>query len=60
MKSTIKKLLWNPWTAKAARLTDLGDVWPGMLCIETANAAENSVTLAPGATHAMNATIRLR
>jgi glucose-6-phosphate 1-epimerase len=53
-------VLWNPWTAKAARLTDLGDVWPGMLCIETANAAENAVTLAPGATHAMNATIRLR
>jgi D-hexose-6-phosphate mutarotase len=31
-----------------------------MLCIETANAAENAVTLAPGATHAMNATVRLR
>ena len=53
-------VLWNPWSAKATRLTDLGDGWPGMLCIETANAAENAVTLAPGATHAMNATVRLR
>lgn len=53
-------VLWNPWSAKAARLTDLGDGWPGMICIETANAAENAVTLAPGATHAMNATVRLR
>ena len=53
-------VLWNPWIAKAARLTDLGDVWPGMLCIETANAAENAITLAPDATHAMNATVRLR
>jgi len=53
-------VLWNPWISKAARLTDLGDGWPGMLCIETANAAENAVTLASGATHAMNATVRLR
>ena len=53
-------VLWNPWAAKAARLTDLDDGWPGMLCIETANAAENTVPLAPGATHAMNATVRLR
>ena len=53
-------VLWNPWAAKAARLADLGDCWPGMLCIETANAAENTVPLAPGATHAMNATVRLR
>jgi glucose-6-phosphate 1-epimerase len=52
-------VLWNPWSAKAARLADLGDCWPGMLCIETANTAENTVTLAPGATHAMNATVRL-
>ncbi len=53
-------VLWNPWTSKATRLADLGDAWPGMLCIETCNAAENAVTLAPGATHAMNATVRLR
>jgi len=52
-------VLWNPWSAKAARLTDLGDEWPGMICIETVNAAENSVTLEPGAKHAMRATVRL-
>lgn len=53
-------ILWNPWDSRAARLTDLGGEWPGMICIETANAAENAVTLAPGATHAMRATVRLR
>lgn len=52
-------VLWNPWDTKAARLSDLGEGWPGMICIETANAADNAVTLAPGATHVMNATVRL-
>lgn len=52
-------VLWNPWSAKAARLADLGDEWPGMICIETVNAAENSVTLEAGATHEMRATVRL-
>ena len=41
-------------------MADFGDAeWPGMLCIETANAAENAVTLAPGATHTMTAVIRV-
>ena len=52
-------VLWNPWTAKAAAMADFGDdEWPGMICIETANAAENAVTLAPGASHTMRATVR--
>ncbi len=53
-------VLWNPWTAKAARLTDLGDEWPQMICIETVNADENAVTLAADATHVMRATVSLR
>lgn len=53
-------VLWNPWDAKAKAMADFGDAeWPGMLCIETANAAENAVTLAPGATHTMTAVIRV-
>ena len=51
-------VVWNPWTAKAKAMADFGDdEWPGMLCIETANAADNAVTLAPGARHTMRATI---
>jgi D-hexose-6-phosphate mutarotase len=30
-----------------------------MICVETANAADDAVTLAPGARHVMTATIRL-
>lgn len=54
-KSTV---VWNPWIAKAKAMPDFGDdEWPGMLCIETANAADNAITLPPGGQHAMTAQI---
>ena len=52
--------VWNPWVAKSAAMPDFGDnEWPGMVCIETANAAENSVRLDPGARHRMSTRIRV-
>lgn len=51
-------VVWNPWTAKAAAMPDFDDhEWPGMICIETANAAADAVTLPPGETHVMEAEI---
>src|SRR4051812_35235365 len=51
-------VVWNPWIDKARAMADFGnDEWRGMLCIETANAADNAITLAPGATHTMSAEI---
>ena len=51
-------VLWNPWIAKAKAMADFGDdEWPAMVCIETANAAEDAVTLPPGQTHKMAASI---
>ncbi len=51
-------VVWNPWTAKAARMPDFGDEeWPGMLCIETANIGDDAVTIKPGKSHTMEATI---
>ena len=53
-------VVWNPWQAKAAALADLGgDAWPHMVCVEPANAAENAVTLSPGAVHTMGITARV-
>lgn len=50
--------VWNPWIDKSAALSDFGDQeWPGMACIETVNAFENSITLAPGAKHRMTARV---
>lgn len=53
-------VVWNPWIAKGASLTDLaGQQWPFMLCVETSNVGDNSLTLAPGKRHTMSATISL-
>jgi D-hexose-6-phosphate mutarotase len=51
-------VVWNPWVAKAKAVPDFGDdEWTGMVCIETANALDDAVTLAPGASHALTATL---
>jgi glucose-6-phosphate 1-epimerase len=53
-------VVWNPWSAKAAGLADLEpDDWRRMVCVETANAADDAVTLAAGQRHVMAATIRV-
>jgi D-hexose-6-phosphate mutarotase len=54
-------VVWNPWVEKAKAMSDFGDEeWPHMLCIETANAADNAVTLAPHAHHVMKATVSVQ
>ena len=51
-------VVWNPWVAKAAAMADFGDdEWPTMVCVETANVADDAVVLAPGASHTMRALI---
>ena len=53
-------VIWNPWIDKAARMTDFGnDEYQRMVCIETANAAHNSVEIPPGSAHEMSTTIRV-
>jgi glucose-6-phosphate 1-epimerase len=50
-------VVWNPWKA----LPDMADdAWQGMTCVETANAADNALTIAPNSTHTMEATISVQ
>ena len=54
-KSTI---VWNPHIAKSKAFTDFGDdEWQRMICIETANVAENAVRLEPGQTNLMTTVV---
>ncbi|MDR2874649.1 MAG: D-hexose-6-phosphate mutarotase [Methylobacillus sp.] len=46
-------VVWTPWREKAAAMSDVAEEWPHMLCVESANAAHNAVTLAPGGIHEM-------
>jgi D-hexose-6-phosphate mutarotase len=48
-------IVWNPWIEKSARMGDFGSDtgYRGMVCVESANADRNVVTVAPGATHSL-------
>lgn len=53
-------VVWNPWQTRAKAMPDMDDDgWQNMVCIETANAADNVVTLAPGMVHELTARVRI-
>lgn len=48
-------VVWNPWIEKSAKMGDFGSDtgYRGMLCVESANAASNVVTVVAGASHSL-------
>ena len=49
-------VVWNPWVDKAAKMGDLGDEgYLNMVCVESANAAEDVVNVAAGDSHSLQA-----
>ena len=51
-------VVWNPWSELAVKLADMADdAWPGFVCVETANAATDAITLKPGESHAMTCVV---
>jgi glucose-6-phosphate 1-epimerase len=51
-------VVWNPWEKKAAQMEDFDDEgFRRMVCIETANAASDLRTVAPGESHTISQTV---
>ncbi len=48
-------VVWNPWIEKADKMGDFGpEGHRGMVCVESANALDNVINVAPGATHRLS------
>jgi D-hexose-6-phosphate mutarotase len=51
-------VIWNPWAEKARNLADFRDgAYRGMVCVETANAGSDTITVAPRGEHRLVAII---
>lgn len=54
-------VVWNPWVEKSASMGDLGNSdYKRFLCIEAANALEDTHLLEPGESHTLSTTIYVR
>ena len=52
--------VWNPWEETCAKIPDLPDeAYQAFVCVETVNAFNNTITLAPGEVHETSAVIGL-
>lgn len=51
---SLSTVVWNPWDVRAAQMGDLGaQGWRRMVCVESANAQDNRVTIEPGGEHTL-------
>ena len=58
---SLSTIVWTPWAEKAEKMGDMGTGksgagWREMVCVESANAMDNVVTVAPGETHTLAVT----
>jgi len=54
-------VVWNPWQEVANKMGDLGkDGYLKMLCVESANAAEDTVSIQPNEAHTLHVTYEVR
>jgi len=53
-------VIWNPWIDKTKGMSDMApDGWQEMICVETANAADNAIHLPPCDSRKLTASIRV-
>lgn len=53
-------VVWNPWKDGCDRMGDLGkDGYLNMICVESANAADDKVSIAPGEEHCLSVSYKV-
>lgn len=53
-RGSLSTVVWNPWIEKSQRMGDMGENgYLHIACIESGNAADNKIKLAPGAAHTL-------
>ena len=52
---SLSTIVWAPWADKARQMGDLGadNGWRRMVCVESANAAANKISINPGKSHTL-------
>ncbi len=52
---SLSTVVWTPWSEKADKMGDMGqpEGWREMVCVESANAIDNLVTVAAGCRHTL-------
>lgn len=51
-------IVWNPWIRKSRGLGQFADdAWQRMVCVETANAADDWINIEPGHSHTLSVTL---
>jgi D-hexose-6-phosphate mutarotase len=51
---SLTTVVWNPWAEKCVQMGDMGeDGYRRMICVESANAHDNVLTLQPGESHTL-------
>lgn len=52
-------MVWTPMSVTAQKIPDMGDnEWPNMVCVETGNVIDDTLTLAPGQRHSTRTILR--
>lgn len=54
-KGSFSTIVWNPWLETANKMADLGtDGYLSMICVESGNAAQDVITIAPKQKHSLS------
>lgn len=57
---SLTTVVWNPWVEKCAQMGDMGEEgYRRMICVESANAHDNVLTLQPGESHTLGVRYRV-